>query len=385
MTEKGKKPGEEAAAQPDSLSATGMFLNAFRTEPEPAVEQPQESPAKAGAKPAPPGEFTQMFQQLDPPPSPPLPQANSTNLPPQEPGEFTRMFVAAATSPGFRPAAPVPAAAPFTPPVTPRVRGFSAPGVSDSASPEGSFTQLFRTPSSPPAPPAVQPFTPLPSAPPQPAEPAWPQNFDPAPNRDAMAPGGLSQLFRSLSEESEPPSKRIGESFSVSGPAPPAQPPTTNPASVTRLIQRLTEQEPAASTPAAPPVAASPSLSGPGEFTRIMAGVTNPAPGGDPGVAAGNFATPVAPTLVFPTAVPAAPAPPFAAPQVPAVPAPAFAAPKVPAVAPPHPPPLQPPKVTVSAPPPKSKLQQMLPMLLVLNAFLVVVLILLLVFALKSR
>ncbi len=29
MTEKGKKPGAEAAGQPDPLSATGMFLNAF--------------------------------------------------------------------------------------------------------------------------------------------------------------------------------------------------------------------------------------------------------------------------------------------------------------------------------------------------------------------
>jgi hypothetical protein len=38
-----------------------------------------------------------------------------------------------------------------------------------------------------------------------------------------------------------------------------------------------------------------------------------------------------------------------------------------------------------SAPPAKSKLQQMLPMLLVLNAFLLVVLIVLLVFVLRSK
>jgi DNA segregation ATPase FtsK/SpoIIIE, S-DNA-T family len=384
MTEKGKKPGAEAAGQSDPLSATGMFLNAFGTQPEPPVEQ--ESPPQGTANAAPPGEFTQMFHKLESPPPSPPPQTRSTSIPEQEPGEFTRMFVAAATSPGVRPAPATPAPAPFAPPPTPKLRGFSAPGISDSASAEGSFTQLFRTPPSLPQAPPVQPFTPLPSAPPPAAEPAWPQNLDPAPNREAMAPGGLSQLFRSLSEESGPPPKRIEESFLVREAAPPAQPAASNPASVTMLIQRLTEdlKEPAASTPPTPQAAAPAGLSGPGEFTRIMAGgVANPASGLEPGVAAGNFAMPAAPTLVFPSALPAAPA--FAAPQVPAAPAPAFAAPQIPAIAAPQAPPAQPPKVAASAAPPQSKLQQMLPMLLVLNAFLVVVLILLLVFALKSR
>jgi hypothetical protein len=147
------------------------------------------------------------------------------------------------------------------------------------------------------------------------------------------------------------------------------------------LIQRLNEdlQQAAAPTPPTPPAAAPAGLSGPGEFTRIIAGgVTNPAPAAEPGVAAGNFAIPVPPTPVFP----AVPAPAFAAPQIPVAPAPAVAPPQVPALAVP---PAQPPKVAPSAPPQQSKLQQMLPMLLVLNAFLVVVLILLLVFALKSR
>ena len=108
MTEKGKKPGTEAASQPDPLSATGMFLNAFAPQPEPSVEPAQESPAKGAAKPAQPGEFTQMFHKLEPPPSPPVPQTRSTNRPPQEPGEFTRTFVAAATSPGLRPAPATP-------------------------------------------------------------------------------------------------------------------------------------------------------------------------------------------------------------------------------------------------------------------------------------
>jgi hypothetical protein len=386
MTEKGKKPGTEGASQPDSLSATGMFLNAFRTEPEPAVEQPQGSPDNGAAKAVKPGEFTQMFHKLEPPQSPPPPQSRPASSPHQEAGDFTRMFVAAATSPGLRPAPRTPDAAPLAPPSPPRMRGFSTPGTSDSASAEGSFTQLFRTPASPPQAPPAQRYTPLPSAPPQAAEPAWPQSFDPAPNRDAMAQGGLSQLFRSLSEESETPAKRIEESFPAREAAPQSQPPSTSPASVTMLIQRLTEdlQELTAHPPPTPPAAAPAGVSGPGEFTRIMAGgVPNPAPGVEPGAAAGNFALPAAPTLVFPSAVPAAPA--FAAPQIPTVPAPAFAAPQIPAIAAPQAPPAQPPKVAASAAPPKSKLQQMLPMLLVLNAFLVVVLILLLVFALRSR
>src|ERR1700678_1083542 len=156
MTEKGKKPGEEAAGQADPFSATGMFLNAFAPKPEPSVEPAQESPGKGAAKPAQPGEFTQMFHKLETPASPPPPQSRSTNSPPQEPGEFTRTFVAAATAPGFRPAPATPDASPLAPSSPARMRGFSTPGISDSASAEGSFTQLFQTPPSP-APPPLQP------------------------------------------------------------------------------------------------------------------------------------------------------------------------------------------------------------------------------------
>jgi hypothetical protein len=381
MTEKGKKPGAETSGESDPLSATGMFLNAFAPQPEPPVEHPQEGAPRGSAKPAPPGEFTKMFHKLEPPPAAPLPQARSSHSPPQEPGEFTRIFVAAATSPGLRPAPNTPDAAPFAPPAPPRLRGFSAPGTSDSASAEGSFTQLFRSPSSPPAPPPLKPFTPLPSAPPQASEPAWPQSSEPVHNGDRMAPGELTQLFRSLSEESESSPNRISDPPLVGYPASPAQARASDPASVTGLIQRLTEdqQHSAAPTPPTPLAAEFAGLSGPpGEFTRIMAGgAVNPAPAAGPGVAAGNPAA-VPPTLVFPTP----PVPAFAAPQVPVPPAPVFAAPPIPALAVP---PAQPPKAAPSAPPQQTKLQQMLPMLLVLNAFLVVVLILLLVFALKSR
>jgi hypothetical protein len=46
MTEDGKKRGAEGAGQPDPLSATGMFLNAFQTQPDQPVEQEDESAGK---------------------------------------------------------------------------------------------------------------------------------------------------------------------------------------------------------------------------------------------------------------------------------------------------------------------------------------------------
>ena len=64
----------------------------------------------------------------------------------QEPGEFTRMFVRATASMPQRPMPAVSDPAAFAPPATPRLKGFSTPGVSDSASAEGSFTQLFQSP-----------------------------------------------------------------------------------------------------------------------------------------------------------------------------------------------------------------------------------------------
>src|SRR5271156_414972 len=129
MTEDGKKPGIEGAGHADPLSATGMFLNAFQTQPDQPAEQEQESAAQwfaaedksggalGGAKlggpwgqplnapsvPASaarpplgegrpvPGEFTQMFQKLEFTPSPAASAAPDTRPTPeisrQEPGE----------------------------------------------------------------------------------------------------------------------------------------------------------------------------------------------------------------------------------------------------------------------------------------------------------
>jgi hypothetical protein len=404
MTEDSKKRGAEGAGQHDPLSATGMFLNAFQTQPDQPVEQVEESdkwfPAedKGGAalggaklggpwgqplnapsvpssgrpplgegKPV-PGEFTQMFQKLEFAPSQPVSRAPEARLSPeiprQEPGEFTRMFVRATAS---MPQRPMPAAsdpAAFAPPAAPRLKGFSTPGVSDSASPEGSFTQLFQ--SAAPVPPApVRPFTPLSNG----TEAAWSSNLDSPPSKDAMESAGVTQLFRALSPENEPGAKHYGE------PSPqPGVPSSNAPESITMLIQRLTEdlQASAASSPIPASGPAPVGVSEPGEFTRIMSGSAS-APAAQ-GSSAGKLAVPAPAVIPVPAApVPVVPA--FSAPAVPAVPVvPKLQAPPIPA-----------PPVVASADPPQSKLQQMMPMLLVLNAFLLVVLIVLVVFLLKSR
>jgi hypothetical protein len=404
MTEDGKKRGAEGTGQPDPLSATGMFLNAFQTQPDQPIEQEDDSAGKwfapednsgaglGGAKlggpwgqplhapsvpssPARPslgegkpvpGEFTQMFHKLEFAPPAPVSSAPEARPSPaissQEPGDFTRMFVRATAS---MPQRPMPAGsdpAAFAPPALPRLKGFSTPGVSDSASAEGSFTQLFQTPAPAPAAP-VRPFTPLSNG----TEAAWSSNLDSPPSKDAMESAGVTQLFRALSPENEAPGNRFGEQSPQ-----PGVPSSSAPGSITMLIQRLTEEQ---SSAAFSPLAASGPepvrVSEPGEFTRIMSGGSGaPAPQGSP---AEKVA--VAAPAVFP--IPAAPLPV----------APAFSAPAVPAVAVPklQTPPIPAPPVVASADPPQSKLQQMMPMLLVLNAFLLVILIVLVVFLLKSR
>ena len=213
MTKSDPNSGPESPRQTESLSATGMFLRAFESNveptrepakpeaPMPAVVPASESqglradrPVQQGAQ---PGEFTQMFQRLEPRQNPtPAPQVvheaptqTATESPKpgakaeppaslgQEPGEFTQIFVAGANPPvnppakktedQQRPPAPVVSQS--------RAKGFSSPGVSDSASAEGSFTQFFKATSAPAAPRQavpVQPSTPIPTVP-QSQEKSW--------------------------------------------------------------------------------------------------------------------------------------------------------------------------------------------------------------------
>jgi hypothetical protein len=131
------------------------------------------------------------------------------------------------------------------------------------------------------------------------------------------------------------------------------------PGSVTMWIRKLSEEVEAPSAEqvfAPPPPTATPApspLSGPGEYTRI---VTR-----DLGKAATDIPAPPV------SAAPKAQAPAIEPPKVaaPTVAPPALAAPAVPAK--------------------QTKLQEMLPILLVINAFLLVVLILVVIFALMRK
>ena len=294
MTEDGKKPGGEAPGQPDSLSATGMFLNAFQTQPDEGVEQSQESAPRffaaednTGTIPAPqwgqpldalplrsspaglspgedkppaPGEFTRMFQKLDIAATPQHPPQTSSASPrrrtPRKPFAMSPVSLRACLS---RPQ-PRSSTAPASPnrhrslqPATPRMKGFSTPGVSDSASADGSFTQLFRTPAASPPPPPRS-FTPVASTPPSAVESAWPSSLDSAPSIDESA--GATRLFRSLSVENEPPAQRFGEPsdslFRGQSPQPPG-PSAGAPGSITMLIQRLNEEQASAASSLPPP------------------------------------------------------------------------------------------------------------------------------------
>jgi hypothetical protein len=347
MTTKDPKSGAEPANDP--LSATGIFLNAFRTQPEePAKENVAPStpatPGTSESKPPAPGEFTQLFGAIKPvPPAPvqnPLASPPRPETPPQAPEEVTRIFVRQAAVPLEQP----PKASAGPAPVAPaqRMKGFSSPGASDSASDDGGFSQFFRrvpAPSAPVPPPppksmgATDLFAAIPAAEAPNAKPDSWQQMPPPPK--SM---GATDLFDARPAAEAPKVK------------PDSWQPGSEAGSVTAWMRKLSEEgEPPSSTqifeaetpaPAAPP--------GQGEYTRIISGDARKA---------AKEAEPVP-----------VPAPPKM--QAPAIEPPKVAAPKLASPA-------------VAAPP--GKLQQMLPILLVLNGFLLVVLILLVIFVLLRK
>lgn len=415
-------PGNQQ--QDESLSATGMFLRAFD---KPAAEQSGEKEAPGTAAPSswnedksagvqhPPaardlpkssgggGEFTQMFQTLGSRPSPAEPEAAKPNSPaplprpsaPAEsaPGEFTRIFssggsAAAGGSTQRSGASPAPSS---------RSKGFSTPGVSESASAGGSFTQFFKA--APSTPKASQPV----AAEPVMSESAWKAEpaFKPAekqPGADAPS-GSVTSILSSLASpstgtsaprETEPVAYRPS-----TGNAPPAA--SSAPAAsggdaggVTRLIKRLA-QEPTAAPPPAPVAPVIVPGQEPSEFTRMISKI-----GG--GASPQPLADHAEPMVAAPAAGPAVSVQ-VQAPQVPQVPPVAPIAPvgtpKVSAqvsVAHPQPPvipqapkiaPPQPPALAIA--PPKSKLEAMVPMLLVINTFLLLIVLVVLIFLIKAK
>jgi len=120
--------------------------------------------------------------------------------PPPHPGWFTSLFKRTSTLSEEPPAQTVTDTSPISPPATnpSRLRGFSTPGISDSASAEGSFTQFFKATSSAP-----------PYAPEQPS---------PEPSESEI--GSVTRLIQRLSQvEREAPPEPLFPPFPT--PAPP--------------------------------------------------------------------------------------------------------------------------------------------------------------------
>ncbi|KAA6461945.1 hypothetical protein DYQ86_09895 [Acidobacteria bacterium AB60] len=423
------KPEGRPAGEADSLSATGMFLRAFgeSAKPESASPDPfqesaanREQPAaadRAAAAKAGPGEFTQLFQSLESKPmaAPPAPAGNEVQTrgaiapgrpavpnPPEQAGgagEFTRIFVGGMNPPpaassraseeASRPAPPA-AASGATPASASGARGFSAPGVSGSASGEGSFTQIFNSP--PPRQGSAPAPAPVPAPVPRSSQaPSWDNDpiFRPKNATPAEPSPSVTSLIASLGTPGGAPAGGRQSEPVPYRPEPVATPSPVSPpradadaGGVTRLIQRLAQSAP---EPAPTPVAPPPVSSGPGEYTRIIARMDAP-PAEPPAAAAPAAAAPPAPAFAFPAApsLPAAPPMPHVAPSAGGPHAPKFAAPAPAAIPMPQAP--KPPAIPVPAlAPPKSKLEAMVPMLLVINTFLLLVLLVVVIFLVKSR
>ena len=188
---------------------------------------------------------------------------------------------------------------------------------------------------------------------------------------------------------SEPlPSYRPPVSLAVSAPSEPGSQPGREPGSVTQFIQRLS-QEPREAPQPAPPAAVPLSDSGPGEFTRmISAGQMRSEPrfeaAAEPAGQAsspqpGSFAAPSMPKLQQPKP-PVIPVPAITPPVLHATtPAAAAHVPKfeMPAVATPK---LTPPALAA----PQAKMPALVPILLVVNTFLLIVLLVVVIFAMRK-
>lgn len=414
------KPGQNRPDETDPLSATAMFLRALDQQSNAKPAEPAAAKSEAGI-PAERmgassigshpggsrGEFTEIFGKplqpssepsfsmgsaptQQPPQAEPVRPAEAAS--PQAPGEFTRIFVKDAT-PSAKPAARNIEERPeAVPSPQARPKGFSSPGVSDAASGETGFTQIFKPvlgakPAGSPAQPG-QPFVPSPRPEAARSDVQFGRPGDAPPAKPDQS---ITSLIESLSSPSaasgprapEPAPYRPDPLVSHQPVAKPAPASEFESGGVTRFIQRLSDA-PAqpAQTPPSPPIRAQ--NAGPGEFTRVISAMsspavsTPPAPAPTPAEAPApgiSFARPVAPPLPqnpVHAAMPAAPAP--AAPAPPVFTAPPVAAPRLPAA---------PAAPTGAAP--KGKLEALVPMLLVVNTFLLVIILVVMIFLIKGK
>lgn len=373
--------------EPDPLSATGMFLRAVGSKPaasEPGSEQTGESSPVAGgsgmkdegAGPSAPGEFTRLFQarpaenaeSAEPGSDAPSASASQPSAENPEPGEFTRIFLSG--SGRVQPSPKIPDDSQRTRNSSGRAKGFSSPGASDSASAEGGFTQLFRPIFSGAEPPSKQSEAGTNSGVSArdngrlDSGTAAPRNSSPSITNlmESLVSSGGSSREPETADGPLFPSAPLASAFPGIQAA--AGPEARGPGSggVTQFIRKLAE-EPAAvvsAPPITPPPPAVPAANaGPGEYTRVIARVEEPA---IPAIPRGSL--PAASGKVAPTAgaidagLPGARIPP--APKVAAPPMPAITA-------------------------PKSKLEAMAPALLAINTVLLIAVLAVLLLLLHAK
>ena len=443
------KSGHENSEERDPLSATAMFLRALEDPPpakqeiaghiaeksvadsgsvlasrpsipQSAIEPPKPVAAKAGAE---LGEFTQIFGKIrkeqistDEAAAARAKTAQSASSPssaisrPDEsPGEFTRIFVKGAGAPATRAddrPQPKRSEAPG------RAKGFSSPGISDAASADSTFAQFFKASS------ATEPRSSSSGNEPDNRELL-------GAGRDAVARSGevplrlsgnrssnqgadhsVTELIAQLSSE------KLASTNSKDAEVVPyreesrrpftpemrsSQPPEIDPGGVTQILQRLSSEPPKPIIEGPLPLRPEPApKTGPGEFTRMVSRDEVNAAIGVPAAATPAQPAPAAPASPFTPMTPAIPqmrAPIVTAPPMPAAalaPAPPqFVAPAMPVM-----PAMPAATVPVSAKPaaatpavaaPKSKLEAMVPFLLLVNTFLLVVLLVVVIFLIKTR
>ena len=345
------------------------------------------APPQSSSAPSSPGSFTQMFstltaktveEQSDAKPAPPLPvtqpwqavMPEAAPVPSQAsgPGDFTKMFQAMPAEARSMSRTPV---LPVAPP----------PQSQPSAGP-GSFTQMFST-LSPVNSPQEDPLKSLK------AEPIPPNNFQfsaPLRSPEPSAQGGFTQLLEALNKE-QTATVKAAEPLMA---APPLAAPSPAAGGFTQLLRTLSAEP--ASQPATPPLpqmvqqapVAPPPSSGPSEFTRIISGsalrdLQGGSAGSVPPVAGPSAGRPAFAPMPLPPAPHMPPMPQFqphagaaAPPPMPHLTPAAFAFPPAPA----------PPAAPVPEP---GKIQKYLPLILVLNVFVLLVIVLILFFTMHHK
>ncbi|HVW78746.1 MAG TPA: hypothetical protein VHB45_14130 [Alloacidobacterium sp.] len=376
------KPKPQPVTPVPSGQQPGEFTQLLKTLSTPVVqgETPSAPPDPAASQ---PGAFTQMFQAItaqDESASSSVPKSSEPAAPPQ-PGAFTQMFQTISKSEAEKvsPEESQPAAEGFT-------QIFQSLSSKQSPSPQsaqpanvpGSFTQMFAQANAQGSP-QSNPLASLKSE----LSPSSDFSFTPPAQPSSIpAQGGFTKLFEALDSSKSAPKE-----------PPPLTPPSPQPVippavgGFTQLLRTLNADQVSQSQVVPPSIPSAQSasvtqpLNGPGEFTRVISGSMLRE-------AQGQSAMPIMSTpSQAPSGQPAFQIPPpsqFPKPS----PMPQMhggaggAAPQMPHL---QPPPFTFPPAPAPQAPPASKLQQYLPLILVVNVFVLIVIVLIVIFALRHH